>query len=228
MKLIVCLLGIFVLSSCGTVSKQKTQEQNLVAQGSSCADIKSKNPNKGDGVYVIDVDSEGGLKPIKVLCDMSTQGGGWTLFAHHSDGLKRIKLSNSVSKTDFSVLRKKYWVALRDSMQVGMMFIDEGERVSMIGAAKLNNGSCESISDMNNLTSLSKDGYRHLWHHENRGCDGRGGDYSLISMNDSTYKNNKIAGAALYQSSSMKFDVWPYGGKQFSYDSQDTLMYFIK
>ena len=228
MRIRVCLLSLVMLSGCSATTSQKKPDKKMVSQGTSCADIKSTMPKSNDGYYVIDLDSQGPLDPISVFCEMSFQGGGWTLFAHHSDGVKKLKLSNAVSKTKFGVLRKKHWLALRESMQVGMMFVDEGERVSMISAAKLNGGSCESISDLNNLADFSKDGSRHLWHHENRGCDGRGLDYSLISLNDKTYKSYTTAGAALYQSSAMKFDVWPYGSNGSSYKSQDTLMYFIK
>ncbi|MEZ4451093.1 MAG: DUF4215 domain-containing protein [Nannocystaceae bacterium] len=45
----------------------------------SCKEIKDAVPGAGDGVYTIDVDGMGGKAPFKVLCDMTTTGGGWTV-----------------------------------------------------------------------------------------------------------------------------------------------------
>ncbi|MDU0353942.1 fibrinogen-like YCDxxxxGGGW domain-containing protein [Paraglaciecola aquimarina] len=201
----------------------------LVVVGSSCADIKNNIPSSANGYYAIDLDNNGPLAPIEVYCDMQTSGGGWMLFAHHTDGLDRITQTNNVTTKKFGVISSEYWVAMRENMNDGMMLLDENKRVSRISAAKLYGANCESISDLNNLTALSKDGSRHIWHHESRGCDGRGLDYSLISLTDSTTaKSYDIAGAAIYQDSSMKFDEWPYGSDGSSYKHQDTLMYFIR
>ena len=42
----------------------------------SCLDILDKGFSTGDGAYSIDPDGAG---DFEVLCDMSTEGGGWTL-----------------------------------------------------------------------------------------------------------------------------------------------------
>lgn len=48
--------------------------------GTSCNDIRQKSPQLGDGIYWVDFDGVGvGEAPFRVICDMTRDGGGWTL-----------------------------------------------------------------------------------------------------------------------------------------------------
>ena len=51
----------------------------------SCMDILENGSSVGDGIYEIDPDGDGPNKSYKVYCDMTHDGGGWTLVVVSSD-----------------------------------------------------------------------------------------------------------------------------------------------
>jgi hypothetical protein len=64
----------------------------------------------GDGIYRIDVDGGGSLTPVDVLCDMTTDGGGWTVIQNRVNGAVNFYQGWAAYAAGFGSAATEYWM----------------------------------------------------------------------------------------------------------------------
>lgn len=64
----------------------------------------------GDGVYRIDVDGAGALTATDVVCDMTTDGGGWTLIQRRVNGAVDFYRTYAEYASGFGTAATEYWI----------------------------------------------------------------------------------------------------------------------
>ncbi|XP_056016820.1 uncharacterized protein LOC125676591 [Ostrea edulis] len=126
-----------------------------------CATIMKKYPDKKwhDGVYTIYPD----LKTKKrVFCDMTTEGGGWTVIHKRVDGSTNFYRDWKTYKTGFGDVHKNYWIG-NDALH---LLTKSGNHVLRVDLQKFNGQKAYakyskfSVGDESSKYKLTVSGYK--------------------------------------------------------------------
>ncbi|XP_028391571.1 ficolin-2-like [Dendronephthya gigantea] len=196
------------------------------ATGSSCADLYNKGV-RTDGVYTINPDNQGSFQ---VRCDMSTDGGGWTVFQRRQDGSQDFYLGWSHYKAGFGDLNGEFWLGLdkihrlwksgQNVLRIDLMDFNGNKRYAKYGTFSV---ADESDKYKLNIGSYSGNAKDSLDYHDkmqfttkDSDSDKRSGSNCAMSFKGAWWYNNchhsnlngQYLGAGQTSSSGIKWNQW--------------------
>ena len=138
------------------------------------------NGSTTNGVYLVYPDNEG---PIQALCDMTTEGGGWTVFQRRMDGSVDFYLGWEDYRMGFGNLNGEFWLG-NDNLHRLTANADMMLRVDLEdydGVRKYAEYTTFSVADANDNYRLTIDGY-----------NGTAGDSMVVCAKPAKYVRRDI------------------------------------
>ncbi|XP_028391512.1 techylectin-5B-like [Dendronephthya gigantea] len=184
------IIGKWLLMLDEEAAKNDKEERrkNDMDSATSCAQHYNLGARK-NGVYTIHPD---GLGSFQVLCDMSIDGGGWTVFQRRQNGSQNFYLGWSDYKAGFGNLTCEFWLGLdkihrlskskQNILRVDLMDFNNTERYAKYGTFsvadesdkyrltidKYSGDAGDSLAYHNQMQFTTKDSDNDIW--ENKNC----------------------------------------------------------
>ncbi|CAH1108635.1 unnamed protein product [Psylliodes chrysocephalus] len=105
-------VGISKPLFCEVLEENTGVKKNLAK---NCREIQERGQNKS-GIY--EIQPKTSVKPIFVLCDMVTKGGGWTVIQKRFDGSEDFFREWRDYKFGFGNLNREFWIGLENIYQI--------------------------------------------------------------------------------------------------------------
>ncbi|XP_046580466.1 microfibril-associated glycoprotein 4-like [Haliotis rubra] len=161
----------------------------LPIEKENCADILAQDPSSTNGIYIVNPND--GQGPITVYCDMTTDGGGWTVFQRREDGTVDFYQNWAEYKSGFGSLGSEFWLGndilnRLTSAKPSQLRIDMRDKNQASGYAKYSSFSVGPESNNYKLTVSGYSGDRG----DSLTSTHNGMDFSTKDRDQDTWGNN--------------------------------------
>jgi len=156
----------------------------------TCSHLKATNPSAADGIYLIDPDGPGGLDAFEVYCDMTKDGGGWTMVTNRIRESIELLTPNAVTPTTtgYAIWQNRFDALKPGATHFMVQMAGSQQHCGGSGAAAMGCSLPCLVVTISNLQSANCKAYTATtqiieWkyvHDETSGCGGSGGDYSMF------------------------------------------------